>query len=453
MKKPLLPVWVALALVLSLSCRKENTDRPEPDMTLVSEARAYFSDHINTAVRPVPGSAATLGKRTAAWQNAAVSKDGKTVVVPLYYDQPQFLSLGGERPCYFAINNVARLLLTRDSAGHFDAQVQLRIPDSSFIKDPSDSFTGTIFRETWAGESLPTLCIVKDTSQRHSPGRLITVCTTITGYNYAPSNPTDVYYWTKTSCTSIYLAEAVDGGGGAGTGGGGGGGGTSAGGPSGGTTVSSRPAPTASSIRVLAPTSIITSVPDYLHCFTNSAGATYQVTVCVAQPVQGSRTPWSGAAPSDVMETGNPADVGHTFLVLTQSNAGTNYITRNIGFYPAQTIWPWSGNVKGAFNNDGLHHYNIAATFTVSAANFMNIIAYINSVQSTPYNLSTFNCTTFALNALEAGHIFLPRVYGYWPGGMGLDPGDLGEDIRLSKAPGIQKSTSDDIHNNMGSCN
>lgn len=419
-------------------------------MTLVSEARAYFTNYINTPFTPVMGSTAAFGVRTVAWQEASIAKDGKTVVAPLHYDQPQFLTLGGERPSYFAINNVARLLLTRDSAGHFDAQVQLRIPDNRFLEDPTGSFTGTIFRETWAGASLPALRVVEDTALTHSPGRLVTVCTTVTGYNYAPSNPTDAYYWTKTSCTSLYLPEAVDAGGG-GSGGGGGGGGASS--SSGGGTVSSRPAPTSSTIRVLAPTSIITSVPDYLHCFTSSAGATYQVTICVAQPVPGSRTPWSGAAPPDVMETGNPADVGHTFLVLTEANGGTNYTTRNIGFYPAQAIWPWSGNVKGAFNNDGLHHYNIAATFNVTAANFMNIIAYINSVQSSPYNLSTFNCTTFALNALEAGHIYLPRVYGYWPGGMGLDPGDLGEDIRASKAPGIQKSTSDEIHNNMGSCN
>src|SRR5581483_10003431 len=190
MKKPLSPVWVALALWLSVSCRKENNESPAPQTTLVSEARAYFTNYINTPFTPVMGSTAAFSGRTVAWEDASGAKDGKTVVAPLQYDRPQFLTLGGERPSYFAINNVARLLLTRDSAGHFDAQVQLRIPDNRFLEDPSGPFTGTVFRETWAGEPLPTIRVLEDTALTRSPGRVITVCTTVTGYNYAPSNPT-----------------------------------------------------------------------------------------------------------------------------------------------------------------------------------------------------------------------------------------------------------------------
>jgi len=205
-------------------------------------------------------------------------------------------------------------------------------------------------------------------------------------------------------------------------------------------------------VRILAPTTIVTSVPDYLRCFGANPQATYQVQVCVAQPQPGVRTPWTLSSAFDLMNTGRPVQVGHTFLVFIQNNGG-QITRRNIGFYPAQAVFPTTGNVPGVFNDDGLHPYNISATFDVSATNFMNMMNYINSLQNQQYNLSTFNCTTFALNTLDQGHIYLPHVIGSWPGGMGNDPGDLGEDIRNSNAPGIQKSTVETIHPNQGFCN
>jgi hypothetical protein len=148
-------------------------------------------------------------------------------------------------------------------------------------------------------------------------------------------------------------------------------------------------------------------------------------------------------------------NVGHTFLIFTE-NIGGSTITRNVGFYPATNVSPFTTSVaQGALNNDESHGYNISASFTVNNTMFFNMLAFVSQGNTSGYNynLSTNNCTSFAINALAAGHIYLPSTIGYWYDGVGNDPGDLGEDIRNSNAPGIIKSTVFSSHPNVGTCN
>lgn len=62
----------------------------------------------------------------------------------------------------------------------------------------------------------------------------------------------------------------------------------------------------------------IGSIKDYLGCFTNVAGSTntYNIRLCVDQPVAGDRTAWgfNGNGTANSSSGANPINVGHTFL-------------------------------------------------------------------------------------------------------------------------------------------
>ena len=203
---------------------------------------------------------------------------------------------------------------------------------------------------------------------------------------------------------------------------------------------------------------IIQSVKNYFQCFTNVGGSdhTYTITVCVDQPDPGTRAPWTytDGGPTGSSNTGNPFNVGHTFLILSESYSGTT-ITRNIGFYPSTTVSPISPASPGVFNDDDNHSYNISGSFAVNSAQFFSALNYITAANTSSYlyDLNTNNCTTFALNAAAQAGIALPRTVGTWLDGAGNDPGDLGEDIRSSSNPNMTKNTAPaNSHPNVGQC-
>src|SRR5438105_15226780 len=107
-------------------------------------------------------------------------------------------------------------------------------------------------------------------------------------------------------------------------------------------------------------------------------------------------------------------------------------IVRNIGFYPSGNVWLYSPSGQGQLNNDANMAYTISLTITTTSSQFTQILDYLSQGNNSgyQYNLNTNNCSTFALNALGAGSIILPRTIGYWLNGSGVNPGDLGEDIR-----------------------
>lgn len=199
---------------------------------------------------------------------------------------------------------------------------------------------------------------------------------------------------------------------------------------------------------------------DYLKCFTNVAGSThtYKITVCVDQPIANSRSPWAfskyGVASSS--SGTNPVNVGHSFLLLTEvTSNGT--VTRNIGFYPEENVTPVGPNSPGEMNNnEGYGGYDIAVTATLTNSQFFNMINYMQSNYSTGgtmYNLNTNNCTSFVIRCFSAAGINLPQTVGQWPGGSGLNPGDLAEDLRGMTLPtNMTRSTLPAAHPNTGNC-
>ena len=202
----------------------------------------------------------------------------------------------------------------------------------------------------------------------------------------------------------------------------------------------------------------IGNIQDYFKCFTNVAGSTnkYKVTVCVDQPTPGERSAW-GLSSNGVRNSssgGNPVNVGHTFLILTEvSPTGTT--TRNVGFYPQNNVDPYTPIDKGQLNNNEQHQYNIALTIDVNNSQFFNILNFVSQVSNSKqnYDLNNYNCTSFSIRAASAGDINLPSTIGSWTGGSGNNPGDLGEDIlSMPLQSNMTRTTIKHDHPNQGNC-
>jgi hypothetical protein len=196
----------------------------------------------------------------------------------------------------------------------------------------------------------------------------------------------------------------------------------------------------------------IRDIKDYLKCFDNnpSTDHIYELMVCVQQPEPGTRKPWGLGD----KHSGNPVDVGHTFLVATEKTPFKT-IVRNVGFYPSSFVWPYGPSAQGMLNNDSYHDFNIALCCTTTSHQFTQVLNALlkGNNPGYEYNLNSNNCTTFILDAMREGEIILPRTIGTWTNGKGLNPGDLGEDIRKFKLlSGMKRFTSDQPHPNQGSC-
>jgi len=443
-------IFILGVCLLINSCVKREV-RPAQDVasSLAAQAQKYFVDSVQSVSGVFESYPAKIPKRIYWEQASPVSLPiGRGVSVPISYSQPLFVKPDFAGDYFFNLDNLSQLLLYKDAFGHFHAEVLTWMPDSTFLRDPTQVFSGLLFVDDWRGNSLSRWLYSKGSVRKYHESNkqaatIIRTCNYVYGYNYSSGDPGGGYSWVQAGgCYYMYLPDRADYGDGGRLGFGGGmrGGGGVGGG--------------AMTPIIFVGHNIIQDIRQYFQCFQNTSSANYRVTVCVDQPVPGSRTPWKLSFNSSSSGT-NVVNVGHTFLIFTE-NIGGNVITRNVGFYPAVNVSPFTTSVaQGALNNDESHGYDISASFAVNSTMFFNMLAFVSqgNVPGYNYDLNTNNCTTFALKALASGHIYLPSTVGYWYDGVGNDPGDLGEDIRNSNAPGILKSTVFSPHSNAGTCN
>jgi len=448
-------IIIALAGLMASSCLKTSPlVHSSADAAFKSAARGYFRDSVE-GVPGIPGDYKSGITRTVNWEEAIYMKLSSTVegiLVPVQYHDPLFVqaSFGGYNLVH--LDDLTKLLIYKRQGEPFHAELLTAIPDTGYLRDPSASFMGYVFAQNWWGNELGRYLYAKNEVLKYEPptvqaNSLIRSCNVIYGYNYGVNDPAGGYSWTQTGgCSYMYLPDRVDdvhGGlsGGLGmTGGGGFGGG-------------------ASRIALAPPDNPIANIAEYFRCFTNVGGSDhrYAVTICVDQPVPNTRTPWTPVpgGPIGSSNAGNVVDVGHTFLVFTETYGGTT-VTRNVGFYPTSMVTPANKTSQGKLNNDEGHEYNISATFTVTNAQFFTMLDFAGR-GNTPgflYNLNTENCSSYALQTLVQGGINLPSTMGTWINGMGNNPGDLGEDIRqMTPLANMTKSTVENYHPNVGNCN
>ncbi len=457
MTRPINPLRLLLpaAVLLCITCNKHLSDTATAKTDLIGAARSYI-DSISTQGHPVNYRAAQ--PKTVRWDLARVLTvgQGQGILVPIVFDNALLIKANFVGDPYFHLNYLTQLLYYKDSTGTNTARVITDFPDSNYFKDPTRPFTGLKFVEDWLGHPIEKFLYASDGKiKRYTPNsnqpalaEVIQTCYSIVGYNYSPELG-ETEYWTEPAgCSTNFIDDGS--GTGVGSDPGPGSPGSGPGGASGAATVS-----------VLPGTSVIKSIKTYFQCFTNVGGSDYKytVTVCVNQPVPGSRTPWttSGDGSSGSSAGDNPVNAGHTFLTLTETYGNTT-ITRNVGFYPGTDVNPIEISSQGTLNDDELHAYNISGTFTVNNAQFFTILNFVSQGNTVGYlyNLNTNNCTTFVINAVAQVGINLPHTIGTWLDGAGNDPGDLGQDLRNGNIPGMTLNLTggtDASHLNTGQCN
>jgi len=456
LKSPLLITSLSL---IATGCVKDSSNPSGPKApALISQAQHYFKNDILQSNQITnPKNYRANQPRTILWERATVKHltTGDIVLAPVAYPKTMFASLKSTANLAYSLSNITSLAMIPDSNNVMHAFVITFIPDTP---NRNTSPSGICLVEDWFGNSVYSP--VKLGRQQRSPDvnsrssrpkettfyQDIEVCTEIEGYNYSADDPDGGYAWFESTCTiyNFYSDDAQTGF-------------PVRALPDLARTINTHP----QTVVVSPPDHPITSITDYLKCFTNgpSTDHSYSIQVCVDQPEPGTREAW-GFTPGGAAGTsaaGNAVNTGHSFLVLTENDQG-RITSRNLGFYPSSMVIPTSGGAysQGSLNNDQTHSYNISLTINVTSNQFFSVLNYMSlgNNQGYYYNLFTNNCTTFVLNALLEGGIALPATIGTWPGGSGNDPGDLGEDIRnMQLSPNMTRSTTSTAHPNVGTCN
>jgi len=443
---------ILLLPICFVACQKKiaGTAQPNP---LITQAQAYFNGVLSQNLPTNRANFRANQVRVAEWDQAKVLtlSIGPAVTVPINFDNRLFVRTPLATSNLLDLSSLTKLVIFQNSAGKFSYQILTLIPDSNAIASNA-VFTGIVLSEDYSGNSLTspqrigTPLTVSATSPKPviADDMVVSICTVIDGYNYAVGDAENGEAWEESTCTTYSFGGGVSGAGSTGLTGtdysdvGGGGAGPAA------------------SIRIPSPTNPIANIADYFKCFTNVGGNghTYTATLAVEQPVPGSRTPW-GLSGTGSSATGNPVNIGHTWLILTETTAYGS-TSRNVGFYPASLVVPQYPTAQGVLNDDESIAYNVALTITINDAQFFNIMNFISQGNGSGwlYNLNNNNCTTFTLNALLAGGIAIPTTRGVWTDGSGDDPGDLGQDLRnMPLQSNMSLTTVSNFHPNVGSCN
>lgn len=170
------------------------------------------------------------------------------------------------------------------------------------------------------------------------------------------------------------------------------------------------------------PKTPIKNLKEELKCFSVKPLSTYTISVRVNQPVPGS---------SDKVNLGADFIVGHTFLSLEQVNKDGSKISRNIGFFPENEVYPGNTQDASVFGDDSNTPFAVSLNIAVSGTEFNTVINTLLTQQSKLYDLNNFNCINSTASALESIGIHLPlNSSGIKYLFKGYSPGELGQDIR-----------------------
>jgi hypothetical protein len=455
-RNPIFLLLIPIILFSFPACKKARTSlsRDSTDQALIQTSKAYFESNVQW-LTPNANNYRACQKKSPSWNRAKVLKlsSSNVVFVPVTYRNSLFITSSGSPNIVYSLNSLTFLVISLDSQSQFHANAITFIPDSS---SGNSNQSGFVLNEDWQGNSLsnpfhlgsqPKLgnnSPLADDSKQVEALQNIQVCNEIDGYNYSPDDPSAGYSWSENSCTTYEFQSAASGG------------------PFGPGDIAAILAGRTIPLTVVlsAPKTPIANITDYFKCFTpGDAGHNFSVTLGVEQPVQGTRQPWTftSGGVSGSSQAGNPINVGHSFLIFSEGYGGQPSTQRSVGFYPQGLVTPFATSAQGVLGDDEYTDYNICLTVAVSSSQFYAMLQYVSQGNNSGYmyDINSNNCTTFALDALDAGGISIPSTIGFWVGnGQGLDPGDLGEDIRSMQLPSnMSRNTVSNSHPNIGTCN
>lgn len=136
-------------------------------------------------------------------------------------------------------------------------------------------------------------------------------------------------------------------------------------------------------------------------------------------------------------------NTGHTFITLIKYNDDSTCVTRSFGFYPKKdnilSATPLLPSTSATFKDDAGHNWDELIGKFISRHKFKRILKLVSQFSETDYQLSSNNCTDFAVSAATIAGIYIGNTKAKWPLGSGNNPGSTGQSI-------IKNNVSTDDH-------
>ncbi|WCT10671.1 hypothetical protein [Mucilaginibacter jinjuensis] len=130
-------------------------------------------------------------------------------------------------------------------------------------------------------------------------------------------------------------------------------------------------------------------------------------------------------------------NTGHTFITLIKYNDDSTCVTRSFGFYPKKdnilSATPLLPTTSSTFKDDGGHNWDELVGKFISRHKFKRILKLVSQFSETDYQLSSNNCTDFAMSAATIAGIYISNTKAKWPLGKGNNPGSAGQSIITDK--------------------
>jgi hypothetical protein len=130
-------------------------------------------------------------------------------------------------------------------------------------------------------------------------------------------------------------------------------------------------------------------------------------------------------------------NTGHTFITLIKYNADSTCVTRSFGYYPKKdnilSATPLLPSTSSTFKDDGGHNWDELVGKFISRHKFKRILKLVSQFSETDYQLSSNNCTDFAMSAATIAGIYISNAKAKWPLGKGNNPGSAGQSIVADK--------------------
>ena len=174
-----LTVLTFVLMGVLFSCQ-DQSELPEPsaeifqleigqdDQSLIQYVKQYFNQNMDLADSGTMGISKRQSiKKYPLWSNAYVynsKKTGRTVIVPLDYEEPLYVSIDGsdER---VSLSELTNLYIYQDAKGQIRSEVVTRLPELASWKNSKDQYQGKVFIESWEGQFIKGYASDKDKTQ------------------------------------------------------------------------------------------------------------------------------------------------------------------------------------------------------------------------------------------------------------------------------------------------
>ncbi len=155
-------------LVKKIKTSAANKNITTEEQQLIANAKTYFENNVHgtnvgkqlsDVTDTLPGQFNPVKSllKNADWDDAYTIKlsIGKIVVVPIQFKDSLYLRVdNNDNATQLPINNLSKLIVYTDSAKQIHAEVVTGFPDTSFINNPSGTFTGIALVQDWQGNFL-----------------------------------------------------------------------------------------------------------------------------------------------------------------------------------------------------------------------------------------------------------------------------------------------------------